>query len=125
MDQFKFDDKGLITTVIQDAESNEVLMVAFMDKVALERTLREKRTVFYSRSRQKYWVKGESSGHVQAVQQAVTDCDRDAVLIKVKQTGGACHLGFRTCFVHELSENGSIQRVTQEKVFDPDKVYKE
>ncbi len=124
MEQFKFDDKGLITTVIQDADSGEVLMVAYMDKVALERTLTEKKTVFYSRSRQKYWVKGESSGHVQSVRQALTDCDRDAVLIKVKQTGGACHLGYRTCFVHELNEKGQITKVTQDKVFDPDQVYK-
>ncbi len=124
MEAFKFDDKGLLTAVIQDEASGEVLMVAYMDKTALERTLKEKQTVFYSRSRQKYWVKGESSGHLQIVKSAFTDCDKDAVVIKVKQTGGACHLGYRTCFVHELDADGKISRVTQEKVFDPDKVYK-
>ena len=124
MEDFKFDEKGLMTAVIQDEASGEVLMVAYMDKTALERTLKEKKTVFYSRSRQKYWVKGESSGHIQHVQSASTDCDKDAVVIKVKQTGGACHLGYRTCFVHELDENGTIRRVTQDKVFDPDQVYK-
>ncbi len=124
MDAFKFDDKGLLTAVIQDEATGEVLMVAYMDKTALERTLKEKKTVFFSRSRQKYWVKGESSGHVQVVKSAATDCDKDAVVIKVTQTGGACHLGYRTCFVHELDENGKIVRVTQDKVFDPDQVYK-
>lgn len=123
MNPFKYDEKGLIAAIIQDIETGEVLMLAYMDKVALERTLKEKKTVFYSRSRQKYWVKGESSGHLQEVRTALTDCDQDAVLIKVKQTGGACHLGYRSCFVHELDENGKITKVTQEKVFDPDKIY--
>ena len=121
---FKTDDKGLIAAIIQDADSGEVLMLAYMDKNALERTLKEKNTVFYSRSRHKYWVKGEESGHIQKVKSALTDCDQDAVVIKVKQTGGACHLGYRTCFVHELNDKGDIVRVTQEKVFDPEKIYK-
>lgn len=121
---FKFNSDGLIPAIIQDADSGEVLMLAYMDKTALERTLKEKKTVFFSRSRNKYWVKGESSGHVQTVTQSLTDCDKDTILIKVKQEGGACHLGYRTCFVHELDDNGKIVRVTQEKVFDPDKVYK-
>ena len=69
-------------------------------------------------------MKGETSGHIQTVQQAITDCDEDTVLIKVKQEGGACHLGYRSCFVHELSEAGKIKRITQEKIFDPDKIYK-
>lgn len=124
MSDFKYDDKGLLTAVIQDEVTGEVLMVAFMDKTAIERTLKERKTVFYSRSRQKYWVKGESSGHIQKVKAAYTDCDKDAVVIKVSQEGGACHLGYRTCFVHELNEEGDIVRVTQDKVFDPDKVYK-
>ncbi len=121
---FKFNSDGLIPAIIQDADSGEVLMLAYMDKTALERTLKEKKTVFFSRSRNQYWVKGESSGHVQNVTQSLTDCDKDTILIKVKQVGGACHLGYRTCFVHELDTNGKIVKVTQEKVFDPDKVYK-
>ena len=121
---FKFNADGLIPAIIQDVDSGEVLMLAYMDKIALERTLKEKKTVFYSRSRNKYWVKGESSGHIQTVKQSLTDCDNDTILIKVKQEGGACHLGYRTCFVHELDSNGEIVKVTQEKVFDPDKVYK-
>ena len=121
---FKFNSDGLIPAIIQDADSGEVLMLAYMDKTALERTLKEKKTVFYSRSRNQYWVKGESSGHVQEVVEVLTDCDRDAILIRVRQKGGACHLGYRSCFVHELNPSGDIARVTQEKVFDPDKIYK-
>ena len=121
---FKFNTEGLIPAIIQDANNGEVLMLAYMDKTALERTLKEKKTVFFSRSRQKYWIKGETSGHTQKVKEVLTDCDRDSVLIKVKQIGGACHLGYRSCFVNELNEEGEITRVIQEKVFDPDQVYK-
>ena len=120
---FKLDSRGLIAAVIQDAASGEVLMLAYMDKAALERTLKEKRTVFFSRSKNKYWVKGETSGHFQEVLQVLTDCDKDSVLIRVRQTGGACHLGYRSCFVHELDSDGDIAKVTQEKVFDPEKTY--
>ena len=124
MSEFKFNDQGLIPAIIQDEKSGEVLMLAYMDKTALERTLKEKKTVFFSRSRNQYWIKGESSGHTQQVTEALTDCDRDTVLIKVRQIGGACHLGYRSCFVHELDSKGEITRVTQEKVFDPEKIYK-
>lgn len=121
---FKLDSQGLIAAVIQDADSGEVLMLAYMDKKAVERTLKEKKTVFFSRSRNQYWVKGETSGHTQEVVEVLTDCDRDAVLIKVRQKGGACHLGYRSCFVHLLDGTGDIVKVTQEKVFDPEKTYK-
>lgn len=124
MTDFKFNSDGLIPAIIQDADNGEVLMLAYMDKVALERTLKEKKTVFFSRSRNKYWVKGESSGHIQEVKQVLTDCDTDTVLIRVKQIGGACHLGYRTCFVHEIDSRGQVTRVTQEKVFDPEETYK-
>lgn len=124
MENLKYDAQGLLPVIIQDANSGEVLMLAYMDKTAVERTLQEKHTVFYSRSRNKYWVKGEESGHVQNVVQVLTDCDRDTLLVRVTQTGGACHLGYRTCFVHEINEKGDIVRITQEKVFDPQKIYK-
>lgn len=124
MTDYKYNSQGLIPAIIQDADSGEVLMLAYMDKTAFERTLKEKKTVFYSRSRNQYWVKGETSGHTQDVKQVLTDCDRDTILIRVKQHGAACHEGYRTCFVHELDENGHIARVTQPKIFDPDKVYK-
>lgn len=124
MISFKKDPQGLIAAVIQDADNGEVLMLAFMDQTALERTMKEKKTVFYSRSRNQYWVKGESSGHVQEVVEVLTDCDQDAVLIKVRQKGGACHLGYRSCFVHQLNPSGDVGKITQKKVFDPGKVYK-
>ena len=124
MTEYKYNDQGLIPAIIQDADSGEVLMLAYMDKTAFERTLKEKKTVFFSRSRNKYWVKGESSGHTQDVQQVLTDCDRDTILIRVKQHGGACHEGYRSCFVNELDETTHIVKVTQQKMFDPDSVYK-
>ena len=123
MESLKFNEQGLLPAIIQDSETGEVLMLAYMDKIAVERTLKEKRTVFYSRSRNKYWVKGEQSGHTQDVVQTLTDCDKDTLLIRVMQKqGGACHLGYRSCFVHEMNEQGDIVRITQKKVFDPDQV---
>jgi phosphoribosyl-AMP cyclohydrolase len=124
MTPFKFNSDGLMPVIIQDNESGEVLMLAYMDKTAVERTLREKKTVFYSRSRNQYWVKGETSGHTQSVVQVLTDCDRDTLLVRVRQTGGACHLGYRSCFVHEIDSDGKIVRITQEKIFDPEQTYK-
>lgn len=123
MTQFKFNAEGLMPVIIQDADSHEVLMMAYMNQEALTRTLKEKRTVFYSRSRNKYWVKGEESGHAQEVREILTDCDQDTLLIRVRQKGGACHLGYRTCFVHPVAEEGRIGNPTQKKVFDPKNVY--
>ena len=124
MTSFKFSSEGLLPAIIQDADSGEVLMLAYMDPKAIERTLKEKKTVFFSRSRNEYWVKGETSGHTQEVVEILTDCDQDTILIRVKQKGGACHLGYRSCFVHELDEKGKVVRITQAKVFDPEKTYK-
>ena len=120
---FKFDANGLIPAIVQDCDTGEVLMMAYMDKTALERTLKEKKAVFYSRSRKKYWVKGESSGHTQEVVEVLTDCDQDTVLLRVRQKGGARHLGYRSCFVHQMNEKGDVAKITQEKVFDPESVY--
>ena len=123
MIEFKFDAKGLIPAIIQDYDSGEVLMMGYMNLEALNRTLKEKRTVFYSRSRNTYWVKGETSGHTQEVFQILTDCDQDTLLIRVRQEGGACHLGYRSCFVHEINAQGDVGKVTQEKMFDPKQTY--
>ena len=100
--ELKFDEKGLIPAVIQDGESNEVLMVAYMNKESFEATLKEGRTCFWSRSRQTLWRKGETSGHVQKVLEIRADCDADCLLIKVEQTGPACHTGERSCFFNRL-----------------------
>lgn len=103
--ELKFNEKGLIPAIIQDAESNEVLMMAYMDKVALEKTMKTGFTHFWSRSRQKYWMKGETSGHVQEVKEILYDCDEDTLLIKVVQHGsGACHTGNRTCFFRSITK---------------------
>ena len=98
IDDLRFDDRGLLPAVVQDAETGEVLMVAWMNREALEATLREGRTVFWSRSRGELWRKGETSGHVQHVEDVRADCDADVVLVRVHQVGAACHTGARSCF---------------------------
>ena len=123
MIKFKFDQNGLMPAVIQDYKNNEVLMLAYVNREAIKRMLSIGKTCFYSRSRKIYWVKGETSGHIQKIKEITTDCDRDTLLIKVKQVGGACHLGYRSCFVHQLDKKGKIKHVIQKKVFDPNKVY--
>ena len=124
MMKVKWNEQGLIPVVVQDAKNNEVLMVAYMNEEAFKRTLETKIACFYSRSRNKLWIKGESSGHTQKVVEILTDCDSDTLIVKVEQVGGACHLGYRTCFVNRLDTSGNIAEVTQKKVFDPDRVYK-
>ena len=124
MIDLKWTEDGLIPAVVQDFKTNEVLMVAYMNKEAVERTFTTQKTHFYSRSRKKQWLKGEESGHLQHVKEILTDCDRDTLLIKVEQIGGACHLGYKSCFVHKLDEKGDYAGVTQEKVFDPKAIYK-
>ena len=97
-ERLKRDAQGLVTAVIQDARSHDVLMVGWMDDEALHRTLTTGRSTFWSRSRQDYWVKGETSGHIQGVLEVRLDCDGDTLLVQVDQTGPACHTGARTCF---------------------------
>jgi len=94
--------KGLIAAIAQDATSGEVLMVAWMNQEALQETIRNKRATYFSRSRNKLWIKGETSGHYQEVVDIKFDCDGDAVLMKVNQTGAACHTGQKSCFHNEL-----------------------
>jgi len=119
----KFDDKGLIPAVVQDHRDGTVLMVAFMNKEALRRTLKLKKSVFWSRSRKSFWLKGERSGNVQKVKEIRVDCDGDCVLVKVDQIGkAACHTGHRSCFYRAADSKGSL-RVTGKPVFDPKKVY--
>ncbi len=104
--KLKFNEKGLIPAIIQDVENNEVLMMAYMDQTSLEKTLNTGLTHFWSRSRKKYWMKGETSGHVQEVKEIFYDCDEDTLLIKVVQRGaGACHTGNRTCFYRKMEKD--------------------
>jgi phosphoribosyl-AMP cyclohydrolase len=119
---FKFDENGLISAIIQDAQTNEVLMFAHMNREALEKTIKGPYVTFWSRSRKKLWVKGEESGHTQEVKEIFYDCDADALLIKVDQKVAACHEGYRSCFFRKI-ENGE-GKVTGKRLFDPKATYK-
>lgn len=123
LNQLKTDQNGLIPAIIQDDQNKEVLMVGYMNREAVRRTLESGRVCFWSRSRQEYWIKGETSGHTQTVRTVAFDCDGDALLIKVEQKGGACHTGYRSCFFREVAPDGNSTRIVGEKVFDPDAVY--
>ena len=114
---------GLVPAIVQDYETGEVLMLAFMNEEAWQETLKTGTATYWSRTRQELWVKGRSSGNVQHVREIRIDCDDDTVLLKVKQVGGAaCHTGHRSCFFKKV-EGGSVQ-VIGERVFDPKEVYK-
>lgn len=120
LDSVKFDDKGLVPCVCQDADTGEVLMVAYMNRESLGKTAAEQRAVYFSRSRGKLWIKGESSGNTQQIVDLRLDCDGDCVLIKVRQSGPACHTGFRSCFYREWTgdawrENG-VRLSSQEEM---------
>ena len=114
---------GLVTALAQDAESGEILMLAHMNRQAFERSLETGEVVYWSRSRNKLWHKGEESGNVQRIREVFIDCDADAVLFKVEQVGGAaCHTGRQSCFYRRLDETGVEDVGVQ--VFDPEEVYR-
>jgi phosphoribosyl-AMP cyclohydrolase len=122
LDEIKFDNRGLVPTIIQDYKNGDILMLAYMNRESLQKTLSSGKTHFWSRSRQKLWLKGESSGHTQEVKELFIDCDMDAVLIKVEQKVAACHTGYRSCFYRKLE--GEDFAVVGEKVFEEGDVYK-
>ncbi|HEX8200296.1 MAG TPA: phosphoribosyl-AMP cyclohydrolase [Isosphaeraceae bacterium] len=113
---------GLIPAIVQDAQTDAVLMMAWMDRDALRRTLATGQTHFYSRSRRASWHKGATSGHVQHVESILVDCDADVLLIKARQVGGACHEGYRSCFFRRLDAHGRLE-VVAAPVFAPGDVY--
>ena len=114
---------GLVPAIIQDGRSGEVLMLGFMNAEALAETQRTREAVFFSRSRQRLWKKGESSGHVLRVLEMRIDCDADALLLRVEPVGpGVCHEGYCSCFFRQIEDNGSVRTVPQ-RTFDPTKVY--
>lgn len=124
LNQVRFNDRGLVPAVVQDASSGQVLMLAYMNAEALRHTLDTGRMTYWSRSRQQLWKKGETSGHVQHVREVRLDCDGDALLFRVEQVGdAACHTGHRSCF-YRTYEGGALHDVG-ELVFDPDEVYGE
>ena len=123
IDTMKFQEDGLIPVIAQDAETGEILMFAFANRDSLGHTIRTGNLTYWSRSRKKLWEKGESSGNVQKVKALYTDCDKDVILAKIEQVGGAaCHTGKRSCFFNELS--GETWKEVGVQVFDPSKVYK-
>lgn len=126
LDQVCFNSDGLIPAIAQDADSGAVLMMAWMNADALAETQRTGRAVYWSRSRQRLWRKGEESGHVQHVHEIRLDCDADAILLSVTQEGGiACHTGRQSCFYQRLQNDGAVQWTTVDPVLkDPDHIYK-
>jgi phosphoribosyl-ATP pyrophosphohydrolase/phosphoribosyl-AMP cyclohydrolase len=118
LNEVKFDEKGLVVAVAQDYMSNEVLMVAYMNKESLEITLNEKRACYYSRSRQSIWRKGETSGHVQNLKGLYYDCDADAILMKVEQVGNACHTGAYSCFFNKVFEDNVTDQAILSRLYN-------
>ena len=112
-DRLKYNADGLVTAVAQDAANGQVLMVAHMNREAVDRTVETGRATYWSRSRQQLWVKGETSGHVQWVNEIYVDCDMDTLLLCVDQTGAACHDGYRSCFYRALNEQGDLSVMAQ------------
>lgn len=125
----KYDRDGLIVAVVTDVASGEVLMVGYMNEEALKRTIETGEAWYWSRSRQGYWKKGETSGQVQTVHEILTDCDQDALVLKVSVAGNGatCHVGYRSCFFRKITapadEKVGLERVESEKVYDPSEVY--
>jgi len=115
---------GLVPAIVQDYKTEEILMQAFMNKEAFELTVSTKKATYFSRSRNKLWIKGEESGNVQNVKEILIDCDNDSVLLKVEQVGdAACHTGYRSCYYRKLDDKQNL-KIVGEKIFDSKDVYK-
>src|SRR6516162_10674763 len=123
LDNLKFDGNGLIPAIVQEQKSGRVLMMAWMNRASLEKTIETGKTCFWSRSRQKFWTKGETSGHIQTVKDIAFDCDGDTLLIQVEQVGAACHEGYQSCFFRSVQEGGSGFGVTERQLETPDQIY--
>jgi phosphoribosyl-AMP cyclohydrolase len=124
LDELKFDAAGLIPAIVQDVRDGTVLMMAFMNREAIEQTLATRKIHTYSRSRGRLALKGESSRHFQHVREVRTDCDRDVLLFKVEQDVAACHEGYRSCFFRRYDTQSGEWNVVESKVFEPESVYK-
>jgi phosphoribosyl-AMP cyclohydrolase len=123
IDDLKFNSDGLIPAIIQDHATGQVLMMAWMNRVSLEKTVTLGKTVFWSRSRKQLWMKGETSGNVQVVKELAFDCDGDALLIKVEQNGPACHEGYRSCFFRSVESGGAGVKTNSARQVDPELMY--
>lgn len=122
-DQLKFNSDGLIPAIIQEQSTHRVLMMAWMNRASLEKTIATGKTHFWSRSRQKFWMKGETSGHVQTVKDVAFDCDGDTLLIQVEQAGAACHEGYKSCFFRSVGTKSDSIDVTEPRLQGPDEIY--
>jgi len=122
-DQLKFDNNGLIPAIIQDHRTGRVLMMAWMNRASIEKTIATGKTHFWSRSRQQFWMKGESSGHTQTVKDIAFDCDGDTLLVQVEQIGAACHEGYRSCFFRSMQEAGASSMITEQQLQTPEQMY--
>jgi phosphoribosyl-AMP cyclohydrolase len=120
---FKFNSDGLIPAIVQDSKTNRVLMMAWMNATSIEKTVETGLMHYWSRSRRKLWLKGETSGHTQKVVRWFKDCDADTLLFQVEQTSGACHTGYESCFFQGLNADGSLAEITEQPLFDPEKTY--
>lgn len=124
MNKIKWTDDGLVPVVVQDYISNKVLMFAWMNRQSLEISIEQKKAVYWSRSRKKLWVKGESSGHFQYIQDMVIDCDLDVLMIKVKQEGGiSCHTGRQSCFYYKVNMDTNNLEECEEVIKNPKEIY--
>jgi len=123
LEKVSFNKEGLLPVIVQDINGGEVLMMAWMDREALKKTITSGKAYFWSRSRKKLWLKGESSGHYQLVREMWIDCDEDTLLIKVEQIKAACHKGYKSCFFRKINKEGKLELIG-EKIFEPGKVYK-
>jgi phosphoribosyl-AMP cyclohydrolase len=123
LEKLKFNGDGLIPAIIQEQSTGRVLMMAWMNKEAVRRSVEEGKTVFWSRSRQKYWIKGETSGNVQLIKDVAFDCDGDTLLFKVEQTGAACHEGYKSCFFRSVREKGNTSEITEPQLIKPEEMY--
>lgn len=122
-DKLKFDANGLIPAIIQEQKTGRVVMMAWMNRASLEDTIRTGKTHFWSRSRQKYWMKGEESGNTQTVKDVAFDCDGDTLLIQVEQNGPACHEGYNSCFFRSIEGSGDTFKTTEKQLLTPEQMY--
>lgn len=121
----RFGEDGLISAIAQDARTGQILMVAYMNRQALEATIRSGYATYFSRSRRELWKKGQQSGHLQKVEQILVDCDQDCLLLKVTVDAGQCHVGYQSCFYRALKQKADKElEIITEKVYDPKETYK-
>ena len=122
-DNLKFDGQGLIPAIVQEQKSGRVLMMAWMNRASLEKTIETGKTHFWSRSRKQFWMKGESSGHTQTVKDLAFDCDGDTLLIQVEQVGASCHEGYQSCFYRSIKGAGEEFQITEAQLQTPEEIY--